>query len=111
MPKLPRHLFTAVCVLLTGCIYTNVRAPLSYRSPTPSDVQGTLGPEAEGEACSQAVLYLVGWGDGGYSAAVEDAKTKSSATLLADVRADMRLFNVLGVYQKRCTRVRGRVVK
>jgi hypothetical protein len=111
MPNLPRPLLTAACLVLSGCIYTNVRAPLSYRSPTPGDVQGALGAEVEGEACSQAVLYLVGWGDGGYSAAVEDAKAKSSAALLADVRADMRLFNVLGVYQKRCTRVRGRVVQ
>jgi hypothetical protein len=111
MPNPLRTALATACVLLTGCIYTNVRAPLSYRSPTPGDVQGTLGAEVDGEACSQAVLYLVGWGDGGYSAAVADAKAKSSAVLLADVRADMRLFNVLGVYQKRCTRVRGRVVK
>jgi hypothetical protein len=111
MSTLLRSLHAAACALLASCIYTNVRAPLSYRSPTPGDVQGPLGPEVEGEACSHAVLYLVGWGDGGYSAAVEDAKAKSMSSLLADVRADMRLFNVLGVYQKRCTRVRGRAVK
>lgn len=111
MPRLSHSLPAASCVLLASCIYTNVRAPLSYRSPTPADVQGPLGSEVEGEACSHAVLYLVGWGDGGYSAAVEDARAKSGAPLLADVRADMRLFNVLGVYQKRCTQVRGRAVR
>jgi hypothetical protein len=95
----------------SGCIYANVRAPLSYRSPTPSDVTVPLGPAVDGEACSHMVLYAVAWGDGGYSAAVEDAKGTSGASLLADVQADHRLFNVLGVYQKSCTRVRGRVVR
>lgn len=94
-----------------GCIYANVRAPLSYRSPTPSDVAAPLGPTAEGEACNHLVLYAVAWGDGGYGAAVEEAKARSGASLLADVQADNRIFNVLGVYQKSCTRVRGRVVR
>src|SRR5690349_3301694 len=94
-----------------GCIYMDVKSPLAYRAPTPADVDGTLGAEVDGEACAHAVLYLVGWGNGGYSAAVENAKAKHAAQLIADVRADVRVFNVLGVYQKRCTVVRGRVVQ
>lgn len=100
----------ASCVF-TACIYANVQAPLAYRSPTPSDVAGPLGPEVTGEACSHAVLGMVAWGDGGYSAAVEDAKAKSGATMLADVQADRRLFNVVSVYQRVCTQVRGRMVR
>ena len=101
-----------LALVLGGCIYANVNAPLSYRSPTPGDVQpATLGPEVQGEACNHLVLFLVAWGNGGYSAAVEDAKAKGGATLLADVQADQRVFNILGVYQKSCTRVRGRVVR
>lgn len=96
---------------LSSCVYANVSAPLAYRSPTPGDVSAPLGVEVVGEACSQLVLWMVAWGDGGYSAAVEDAKMKSGAALLVDVQSDRRIFNVLSVYQKVCTRVRGRTVR
>ena len=107
-----RALVSAVVSLIVlaanGCIYANVHTPLSYRSPTPSDVPGPLGPEVTGEACNHVVLGLVAWGDGGYSAAVEDAKRSSVARLIVDVEADTKLFNILGVYQESCTRVRGK---
>lgn len=103
----------AISILLaaSGCIFTNVQMPLSYRSPTPSDAPGPLGPEATGEACNHVVLWLVAWGDGGYSAAVEDAKRSSGAHMLVDVEADTRLFNILGLYQKSCTIVHGKTSK
>jgi hypothetical protein len=108
-------LFRATIFLLvaaaSGCIYSNVHTPLSYRSPTPSDVPGPLGPEVTGEACNHVVLWLVAWGDGGYSAAVADAKRGSGARMLVDVEADSKLFNILGVYQQSCTRVRGKTMK
>ena len=88
-----------------GCIYANYRSPVSYRSPTPSDVPGPLGPEVEGESCNKLVLWLVAWGDAAYSAAVDAAKAKSGASMLADVQVDNRVYNVLGVYQKSCTRI------
>lgn len=109
-----RALFCYVSLFLfaaSGCIYSNVHTPLSYRSPTPGDVPGPLGPEATGEACNHVVLWLVAWGDGGYSAAVDDAKRNSGAHMLVDVEADTKLFNVLGVYQQNCTRVRGKTLK
>ena len=94
-----------------SCIYANVNTPLAYRSPTPADVNGPLGNEVTGSACSHLVLGMVAWGDGGYSAAVENAKAKTGAALLVDVQSDRSLFNVLAVYQKACTQVRGRVVQ
>lgn len=97
--------------LLTGCVYTNVNTPLSYRAPTPNEVQGALSEKTMGEACNQAILGLVAWGDGGYAAAVEDAKRRSGARMLADVQADTRLFNVLFVYSKACTQVTGYAVR
>ena len=100
-----------IALLLTGCVYTNVNTPLSYRAPTPNEVQGQLSDSVVGEACNQAILGLVAWGDGGYAAAVEDAKHRSGARMLADVRADTKLFNVLFVYSKACTRVTGFVVR
>jgi hypothetical protein len=100
-----------LALLLTGCVYSNINTPLSYRAPTPNEVQGPLDHQVTGEACNQAVLGLVAWGDGGYAAAVEDAKHRSGARLLADVRADASLFNVLFVYSKACTRITGYAVR
>jgi hypothetical protein len=98
-------------VLTSGCIYANVATPLAYRAPTLQEAKAEGAAEAEGVACDHAVLYLVAWGDAGYAAAVADAKSKSGAAQLADVRADTTFFNVLGVYQKACTRVTGKVVR
>jgi hypothetical protein len=97
--------------LFGGCIYANVHTPLSYRSPTPSDVPGSLGPVVQAEVCNQMVLWVVAWGDAGYSAAVEKAKAASGASTLVDIQADTRVFNVLGVYQKSCTRIHARTVR
>ncbi len=104
-----RHISLAALVL-TGCIYANVNTPLSYRAPTPAEVPAPLTQQVQGEACNRAILGLVAWGDGGYAAAVDDAKQRSGARLLADVRADTSLFNVLFIYSKACTRVTGYAV-
>jgi TRL-like protein family len=98
-------------VLASGCIYANVVTPLAYRAPTSQEAKAEGATEAEGVACDHALLYLVAWGDAGYAAAVADAKSKSGGAQLADVRADTTFFNVLGVYQRACTRVTGRVVR
>jgi hypothetical protein len=105
------HRVVLLAFSLTGCLYANVNTPLSYRAPTPNEVPGPLTQQVSGEACNRAVLGLVAWGDGGYAAAIEDAKQHSGARLLADVRADSSLFNVLFIYSKACTRVTGYAVK
>ena len=92
---------------MSGWIYTNVREPLSYRSPTPADVGGALGKEVKGSSCNHVILWLFAFGDGGYDAAVADARLSAHAPLLADVKADTSLLNVLSVYQKQCTTVTG----
>lgn len=95
-----------------GCIYGNVTVPLAYRAPTAEEAHAEKAPDAEGVACNHAVVFgLVAWGDGGYSAAVADARSKSSAVQLADVRSDTTLFNVLGLYTKVCTRVTAKAVR
>lgn len=98
-------------LVFPGCIYANVKAPLSYRAPTPADVGGKLGREVTGEACNYSVLALVAWGDGSYAAAVAQARQSAGVQLIADVKADVRFFNILGVYQESCTRVTGRAVE
>ena len=103
----------ALGVALSGCLYSDVRGPLSYRSPTPADAVrgGNLGEEVHGSACNTAILWLVALGDGGYEAAMKDARESSHATLIADVKADTSYTNVVfGIYQRQCTTVTGRAV-
>src|SRR5256885_2289393 len=90
---------------VSGCIYADVKTPLAYRAPTAVEAKAEGAADVEGTACNQAVLGLVAWGDGGYAAAVADAKARSGATQLADVRADTTFFNILFLYDKACTRV------
>ena len=95
---------------LTGCLYANVTAPLSYGSATPGDAGGNLGAEVSGSACNTAILWLVAFGDGGFDAAVHNAKESSKAAFLVDVKSDTAYTNVLfGIYQRQCTVVTGRV--
>ena len=94
---------------LSGCLYANVREPLAYRSPTPADVGGNMGQEVKGESCNHVILWLFAFGDGGYDAAVKDARESAHAALLADVKADTSLLNVISLYQRQCTTISARV--
>ncbi len=101
-------------VALSGCgmLYTNIHSPRSYRSAVPSEVKATSTDETvSGMGCSQSLLYLVAWGDGGYGAAVKDALAGRDA-ILYDVKCDMKINSVLlGLYTKVCTKVTGKVAK
>ena len=100
----------AFLVSTSSCLYTDVRAPLSYGSATPSDANGSLGREVKGSACNYAILWLVAVGDGGYDAAVTDARGTTNAPFLVDVKSDTSYRNVLfGVYQRQCTNITARV--
>ena len=66
--------------------------------------------EVNGSACNTAILWLVAFGDGGYEAAVRNARGATKAAFLVDVKADTTYTNVLfGAYQHQCTSVTGRV--
>lgn len=101
----------AACAVATaGCVYTNVRVPLSYGSATPSDAGGALGREVSGSSCNVGILWLVAVGDGGYAAAVKNASSTVNAPFLVDVKSDTTYQNVLfGAYQRQCTSVTARV--
>lgn len=95
---------------LMGCLYADVRAPLSYGSATPSDAGGAVGREVTGSACNTAILWLLAFGDGGYEAAVKDALAGTGAPFLVDVKSDTSYNNIVfGVYQHQCTNVTGRL--
>jgi len=106
-----KKILVAAACAVSGCIYADVKTPLAYRAATTVEAKAAGAVEVQGTACNQAVLGLVAWGDGGYAAAVADAKAKSGATELADVRADTTFFNVLFLYDKACTRVTAKVVR
>src|ERR671936_1843127 len=105
-----RMLAVMACVA-SGCVYADVKTPLAYRAPTVVEAKAGGAADVEGTACNHAVLGLVAWGDGGYAAAVADAKARSGAAQLADLRADTTFFNVLFIYSRACTRVTGRAVR
>ena len=106
-----RSLLAVAALATTGCVYANVTTPLAYRAPTTQEAHAEAAADAEGIACNRSVLGLVAWGDGGYAAAVADARARSGAAQLADLRADTTFFNVLFLYSRVCTRVTGRVVR
>ena len=106
-----KRMLAVMACAVSGCIYADVKTPLAYRAPTSVEARAVGGADVEGTACNQAVLGLVAWGDGGYAAAVADAKAKSGATELADVRADSTFFNVLFLYDKACTRVTAKAIR
>jgi len=109
-PLSGRLLATLLALTASACLYTDIRAPLSYGSATPSDANGNLGREVKGSACNHAVLWLVAFGDGGYDAAVADARAGTNAPFLVDVKSDTAYRNILfGVYQRQCTNVTARV--
>jgi hypothetical protein len=103
-------LLLAIAIALPACLYTDVRAPLSYGSATPGDANGVLGREVKGKACNHGILWLVAVGDGGYDAAVRDARGSTNAAFLVDVKADTTYKNILfGLYQRQCTEISARI--
>jgi hypothetical protein len=112
MMKMLLPLLAAAALCGCGMLYTNIHAPRSYRSATPSEVKASPTDESvSGMACNMSLLYLVAWGDAGYAAAVKNALGGRDA-ILYDVKADMKVNNVLlGLYSKVCTRVTGKVAK
>jgi hypothetical protein len=106
-----RMLAVLAAVSSAGCVFANVTTPLAYRAPTAQEANAESARDVEGIACNQAILGLIAWGDAGYAAAVADARTRSGAAQLADIRSDTNFLNVLFIYTKACTRVTARAVQ
>lgn len=98
--------------------------PLSYRAPTPTRAAPPLG-EVTGRACQSGLTLPLGWitradeagndqvallvfgagfGDGGYAAALADAGSKAEGPLY-DIRADVHVLSILGVWREQCVEV------
>lgn len=81
----------------TGIIYSGVQAPLDYENAE-SQVAPSL---KEGRASSHNILGLVAYGDSSLEAAAAQGNITTAHT------ADYDYFNVLFVYQRYTTIVRG----
>lgn len=75
-----------------GALYTNQKAPLFPGRETGSK---------EGRASTRMVLFLFAWGDGSIDTAARNGQITQIKHL------DYELYNVLGVYQRYTTIVRG----
>lgn len=100
-----------ISLTLSGCLYTDVTRPRSYRSATPADVKASASDAVvSGRACTRAVLFLVAWGDSGYAAAARAALMDHPDGLLYDMKSDLKVNSyLLGIYSQSCTIVTGRV--
>ena len=79
---------------LIGGLYTDVRFP----SDAPNQAKIV---EKKGEACATSILGLVATGDASLSAAASDGKITQITAV------DYHATNILGLYGKFCTIVRG----
>jgi TRL (tRNA-associated locus)-like protein len=83
-------------LFLSGCLFADVMIPLD------TNLDETKLGTKTGESTSQAVLWLVAWGDSGTHAAAQ------AAGITTILHADQRIFSVLfGLYSKRTVVVYG----
>ena len=95
----------SLAFLMTSCGYTLNRSGPGFLYTDTVDAisfdNSVAKPNKVGRACSTRVLALVASGD----ASMETAKRNGYITKISS--ADTEYFNILGVYGKACTVVRG----
>ncbi len=96
---------TAATLMLASCGYTlNKSGPGLLYTDTVDAISfdnSVSKPNKIGRACSTRVLAIVASGD----ASIESAKRNGYITKISS--ADTEYFNILGLYGKACTVVRG----
>ena len=100
-------------------IFYQSQGPLSYVTMTPKDRPASareLG-EVRGISCQRGLSIPLaadfratsvsgGYGDGSFAKALEQIKkSRPAASGLYDVRVDLHVFSILGIYRKLCTEV------
>jgi hypothetical protein len=84
------------CLLVSGCIYTNIQIPLTR------EFDKTEVGVKTGQSSYYSILGLVAWGDAGAKAAAENGGLKVIK------HADTKIFQILlGLYYKQTTIVYG----
>jgi len=103
-------------------VYYDSSGPLSFVSMTPKDVPDGARkiPRVKGVACQRGIAapsLLVGstldlsayYGDGSYAKALRQIKKDNpEISGIYDVRVDLHMFSILGVYHSQCTEVTAR---
>jgi len=85
-----------VCIVLSGCIYSDVRVPMS------NEFRNTRTVTKSGEATTRSVAWLVAWGDAGLQ------KAAGNGQLTTLEYADRAFLNILfGLYMSNTTVVYG----
>jgi len=85
-------LITLAAILMTGCVYTNIKTPLD------TDLDKTEMGTKVGEASMYSVLWLVSWGDASTAAAAKDGSISTVNHM------DRQFFSVLfGMYSRTTT--------
>jgi len=94
-----------------GGIYADVNYPnkieenMNYKiNFQPSDIQ-IMGP-VEATGFSTTILWFVSYGDSGYASLMQEAKNKGADGLM-NITVDTKYENILFVYQKATTQLRG----
>lgn len=106
-------------------VYQDSEGPLSYRAPTGADV-GEARPlaQVQGKACQYGLTIpfgplvaiggtggdlagavggaSAGWGEGGYREALAQAEARAAGGRLFDVRADLNVVSILGIWREEC---------
>lgn len=97
--------FATFSFLLASCGFTNNKSGPGFLYTDTVDAisfdNSVSKPNKVGRACSTRVLSLLASGD----ASIESAKRNGYITKIAS--ADTEYFNILGLYGKACTVVRG----
>jgi len=102
--------------------FYDATGPMSYVAMTPKDVPAgaRLIPEVRGEYCqhglaipttlsAQATDINLVYGDGGFVKSVRKIiEAHPDVAGIYDVRVDLRIFSILGIYKKTCTIVTAR---
>jgi hypothetical protein len=123
-PRTSYEANSQVLQLPSVVVYQGSTGSLSYQSAVGRDVQRLLPHQrAQGRVCQRgiqlpifAALYAfgqaragqgtwlsTGWGDGSYRAAMDDLRQHvPSGAVLYDVRADVDIRMILGVYREQC---------
>lgn len=103
-------------------LFYRSEGPLSFVSMTPRDVPAGARPlgTVRGVSCQRGLSIPLsadirgtslsgGYGDGGFARAVAQMKKERPELAgIYDVRTDLRVFSILGIYRKLCTEVTAR---
>lgn len=104
MKKLLTLCIVGSSLIVPGTVWAAGATPVGViynQTTTGLSTNNGIKPTKEGSTCSYSILSLIAFGD----ATVNRAKTDAGITKVASV--DNSAFNILGVYGRYCTIVKG----